>query len=69
MTDKIMALFAYAVLVGFLVTLIIYVPRWDLGGVIAATLLLAGYDTLKAVRDHRDPNHERVTEHDPRDDL
>lgn len=68
MTDKIMALFAYAVLAAFLVILVIYVPRWDLGGVIAATLL-AGYDTLKAVRDHDDPKHERLTEHDPRDDL
>ena len=69
MTDRLMALFAYAILVAFLAILIIYVPRWDLGGVIAATLLLAGYDTLKSVRDHNDPTHERVTEHDPRDDL
>lgn len=69
MTDKIMALIAYAILFGFLVVLILYVPRWDLGGVILATLLLAGYDTLLAVREHRDPDHERVTERDPRDDM
>lgn len=55
MTDKIMALFAYAVLAAFLVTLVIYVPRWDLGGVIALTLLLAGYDTLQAMRQHEKP--------------
>ncbi|AUH32960.1 hypothetical protein [Paracoccus tegillarcae] len=69
MMDRIMAGLAYAILVGFLVTLVIYVPRWDLGGVILLTLLLAGYDTLQVMRRHRDPSHETVTEHDPRDDA
>lgn len=52
MTDRLMALFAYAVMAVFLVILVIYVPRWDLGGVIALTLLLAGYDLWQVVRSH-----------------
>ena len=46
MTDKVMALLALAVLTAFLVILIVYVPRLDLGLIIGATLLLVAYDFL-----------------------
>lgn len=44
MTDRIMALVALSVLVGFLGILVWSVPRWDLGGVVAITLGLAIWD-------------------------
>ena len=69
MTDKIMALIAYAVLAVFLVTLLVYVPRLDLGGVVLLTLLLAGWDTLQVMRSHERPDHETTHPHDPRDDI
>ena len=46
MTDKVMALLALAVLTAFLVILVVYVPRLDLGLIIGATLLLGAYDFL-----------------------
>lgn len=46
MTDKVMALLAFAVLIAYLGILFFYVPRLDLGIVIGATLLLVGYDFL-----------------------
>lgn len=46
MTDKVMALLALAVLTAFLVILVVYVPRLDLGLIIGATLLLVAYDFL-----------------------
>lgn len=67
MTDRLMALFAYAVMAAFLLILIWYVPRWDLGGVIALTLLLAGYDLWQVVRSHERPGHETRPPLDPRD--
>jgi hypothetical protein len=44
MTDAVMRLAAFALLVAFLGVLIWYVPRLDLGGVLLVTLALAGYD-------------------------
>jgi hypothetical protein len=44
MTDRVMVVFAFAVLVGFLGILIWEVPRVDLGGAILVTLALAGWD-------------------------
>lgn len=46
MTDRLMATFAFLVLTGFLAILVWFVPRLDLGAVVAVTLLLAGYDLL-----------------------
>lgn len=46
MTDKIMALLAFGVLIAYLGILVFYVPRIDLGIVVGATLLLVGYDFL-----------------------
>jgi hypothetical protein len=50
MTDRLMALFAYAVLTLFLGILVWNVPRLDLAAVCLATLLLAGYDFLGGAR-------------------
>ncbi|TRW99599.1 hypothetical protein FNJ84_02675 [Paracoccus sp. M683] len=69
MTDKLMALLAYAVMAASLIILVWYVPRWDLGGVVLATLILAGIDVFQVLRDHQKPGHETRTNHDPRDDL
>jgi hypothetical protein len=46
MTEKLIAVVALGVLVGFLGILWWWVPRLDLGAVIAITLLLAGWDLL-----------------------
>ncbi|MGQ7845419.1 hypothetical protein ACUNV4_13130 [Granulosicoccus sp. 3-233] len=51
MTDKLMALLALAVLTAYLVILVVYVPRLDLGLIIGATLLLVAYDFL--IHEHR----------------
>ena len=69
MTDKVLALVAYAVMAAFLVILLIYVPRYDLAGVVIVTLLLAGWDTLQVMRSHQRPGHETHAPHDPRDDI
>lgn len=61
MSDKLMALFAYVVMTGFLVILIWKVPRLDLGLIILATLVLAGVDMLQVMRSHDKTDH---TEHD-----
>jgi hypothetical protein len=44
MTDRILPIFAFAVLCGFLGILIWFVPRLDLGIVLLLTLLIVGYD-------------------------
>ncbi|MCF3972606.1 hypothetical protein [Paracoccus salsus] len=52
MTDKIMAIVAYLVLLCFLGILLWHVPRLDLGGVLLFTLVLAGVDTAQVLRSH-----------------
>jgi hypothetical protein len=42
--NKVLAVFAFLVLVAFLSILVIHVPRIDLVSVIAFTVLLAGWD-------------------------
>jgi hypothetical protein len=54
MTDRVMALLAYLFLLGFLGILVWYVPRLDLGLVVAATLLLVAYDFYTTLRDKPD---------------
>lgn len=44
MTDKFLAALAFAMLVGFLAILLLWVPRLDLGLVIGATVILAFVD-------------------------
>lgn len=44
MTDTLMKLLAFVIMVGFLAILVIYVPRLDLGIVVLITLALAGWD-------------------------
>ena len=44
MTDRLLYIFAFAVLTGFLGILFYNVPRVDLGVVIGVTLVLAGRD-------------------------
>ncbi len=46
MLDRTLSLVAFAVLCGFLLVLFLWVPRIDLGLVLLATVLLAGYDIL-----------------------
>jgi hypothetical protein len=50
MTDRLMAIFAYAVLTLFLAILVWYVPRLDLAAVCLLTLLFAGFDFLGGAR-------------------
>lgn len=47
MTDRIMAIVAYLVLLGFLVVLVVGVPHLDLIAVAVITLVLAGWDFWK----------------------
>jgi len=42
--NKLLAIFAFLVLVGFLAILVIHVPRLDLTMVIAITVVLAAWD-------------------------
>lgn len=58
MSEKLMAILALALLTGFLAILVWYVPRWDLGGVVAATLILAGFDTVSVLRKHKGRRNE-----------
>ncbi len=44
MSDRIMAMLAFALLAGFLGILVWYVPRLDLGIVVAVTLALVAWD-------------------------
>jgi len=53
-TDRIMALAAFLTLAAFLGILLWFVPRLDLGGVVAATLLLVAWDFFTATRGPRD---------------
>ncbi|MEX0923412.1 MAG: hypothetical protein WDZ84_11605 [Rhodovibrionaceae bacterium] len=46
MLDRVLGIFAYAVLLGFLGILVGFVPRWDLGIVVAVSLALVAYDFL-----------------------
>ncbi|WP_202909531.1 hypothetical protein [Alkalilacustris brevis] len=46
MSDRVLAFFAFLLLVAFLGILAWELPRLDLGGVIAITLALAGWDFL-----------------------
>jgi hypothetical protein len=50
MSDRLMALVALAVLAGFLGILVAYVPRLDLGAVVASTLALVVWDFFFANR-------------------
>ena len=47
MVEKVLYMFAFALLLGFLAILFFKVPRIDLGLVIAVTLLLAGRDLFQ----------------------
>ncbi len=51
--NRILAIFAFLVLVGFLGILIFHVPRLDLGAVIALTVLLAFWDLFTTHRSRR----------------
>ena len=53
MREALMAILAFGILAAFLVILVIYVPRWDLGGVVALTLILCAIDTVATVRKHQ----------------
>ena len=44
--ERLMAAFAYLVLIVFLGVLIAWVPRLDLGLVLLVTVILSGYDLL-----------------------
>jgi len=50
MTDRLMALLAFLILAGFLAILIWFVPRLDLGAVVAITLALVAWDFFVAGR-------------------
>ena len=55
MTNRLVAILAFAMLAGFLGILLWYVPRIDLGVVIAITLILALVDLYRSAgeRDRR----------------
>ncbi|WBU58135.1 hypothetical protein [Paracoccus sediminicola] len=52
MMDRLLALLAYGVLLGFLGILVWNVPELDLGLVVLATLALAGFDVVKLLQQH-----------------
>lgn len=47
MLDRVMSTVAMILLLGFLGILLYHLPRLDLGAVIGATLVFAGWDYLK----------------------
>lgn len=53
MIDKLVAIFAFAVLLGFLGILLWHLPRMDLIVVIGLTVLLAGWDLVQNLRGNR----------------
>jgi len=48
MINRMVAIMAFAMLAGFLGILLWYVPRWDLGAVIAITLIMALIDLYRS---------------------
>lgn len=48
--NNVMALFAFAVFLGFLGILLWHVPRLDLIGVVSVTVALAGWDLIQNLR-------------------
>lgn len=56
MPDRLMQIFAFAVLAGFLGVLLLHVPRLDLTVVILITLAAAAYDFFVAPDPGRGPN-------------
>ena len=48
--NKLLASFAFAVLVAFVGILLWHVPRLDLIAVVALTIALAGWDLIKGLR-------------------
>lgn len=55
--NRAMALLAFIVLAASVVTLVVYVPRWDLGIMIGLTLLLAGWDMWHVAMGHKEDKH------------
>ena len=51
--NNILALVAFAIFIGFLSILVIHVPRLDLMGVIAVTVVLAGWDLYQNPKGNR----------------
>ncbi|MFD1881227.1 hypothetical protein [Paracoccus pacificus] len=60
MSDKIMAILAYLILVCFLAVLVWHVPRLDLGAIVLLTLILAGIDTAQVMRSHDKAAHDET---------
>ena len=54
MTNKILASFAFIVMLAFLCILLIHLPRLDLLCVIGATVLLAGWDLVQTLKGNHD---------------
>lgn len=50
MINRLMALVAFTIFLGFLGIMMWHVRRWDLGIVIGLTVLLAGYDLFQGSR-------------------
>ena len=57
--DRIISLVAFAVLLGFLSILVMYVTRWDLGIVVLITAALAGWDFWSKMRPGKNTPEER----------
>ncbi|MCC9624433.1 hypothetical protein LPB41_22355 [Thalassospira sp. MA62] len=55
--NRAMALFAFVVLAGFLGILFGYVTRWDLGIMVAITLVLAGWDFFHVATGRKEDTH------------
>jgi len=51
------ALLAFVILAGFCGILVGYVPRWDLGIMVAVTLGLAGWDIWHVAMGHKEDKH------------
>ncbi|WP_430473109.1 hypothetical protein ACQ0MK_13785 [Thalassospira lucentensis] len=57
LVNRIMALSAFVVLVGFVGILVGYVPRWDLGIMVAFTVALAGWDLWHVATGRKEDTH------------
>ncbi|MDG4720791.1 MULTISPECIES: hypothetical protein [Thalassospira] len=55
--NRVMALLAFVILAGFVGILVAYVPRWDLGIMVAICVALAGWDIWHVAMGHKEDKH------------
>ncbi|KZB69969.1 MULTISPECIES: hypothetical protein [Thalassospira] len=55
--NRVMALLAFVILVGFVGILVAYVPRWDLAIMVSICIGLAGWDIWRVAMGHSEDKH------------